>query len=297
MFSILTGLYGGLIAYIIEVGKLLDFLFPLDSVTSPFFWSVMFFIMMSLAVLLGVKLVSRIDTIMAITLVIAFGVLLFLLFPQVNPEYLSVSNYELGNLFFPYGVILFSLGGSAILGEVKSVLHDRTKFNMVIMVGTVIPILIYFLFTLVIVGTTGVNTSDDSIRSLIGINPLLARIASVLAIISMTTAFLGLGTILKDIFNQDFKIPYFLAWILAVIPPFIIFYLGIKSFILVISLSGAIMAGVEGVIIIAMHGKAKEKGQQLPSYNLTLPMWLKIFLFAVFSLGIVYEIYRVTIGF
>jgi len=68
LFSVLTGLYGGLIAYIIEVGKLLDFLFPLDSITSPFFWSLMFFITVSLAVLLGLKIVSRIDTILSILL-------------------------------------------------------------------------------------------------------------------------------------------------------------------------------------------------------------------------------------
>lgn len=291
LVSLLTGLYGGLIAYIIGVGRLIDFLIPLEAVTSPFFWSVLFFITLAFAVLIGLKLVSNLDTILSFMLVVAFLVLMMLVYPQIKLDYLSSYSSKLEDLFAPYGVILFSLGGASILAEVKSVLDDKRKYYQVILTGTLIPIILYFIFALVIVGVTGQATSDDAIRGLIAIKPVFAYSGAILGIISMTTSFLGLSTILKDMFNQDFKIPYFWAWVLSVFPPFIIFCLGLQSFFLVISVTGAIMAGIEGIIIILMHKKAKEKGQQVPVYTINIPRLLQYYLILIFILGIGYEIY------
>lgn len=291
--ALMTGLYGGLIAYIIKVGELLNFLVPLSDVTTSFFWSTLFFITMALAVLVGLKLVSNIDTFLTVMLLIAFIVLSFLLYPEIQPANLNYSNIKLDTLFFPYGVILFSLGGATILGEVKSILDNKKQYRRTIIWGTLIPIIIYFLFTVMIIGTTGLNTSDDAIRGLHEINPAFSTLGAVLAILTMTTSFLGLATILKDIYHQDFKIPYFGAWALAVFPAFIIYFLGIDSFITVIGVTGGVMAGLEGIIILLMHQQAKSKGDQFPLYEINFPELMKYFLICIFVLGIVYEVAKV----
>jgi tyrosine-specific transport protein len=226
-------------------------------------------------------------------MVLVFGILAILLFPQIEPTHLATSSFALSDLFLPYGVILFSLGGVSILGEVKTVLADKKKFKAVIIIGTVIPILVYFLFMLIIVGVTGPATSEDAIRGLMMISPTLTKIGAWVAILSMSSAFLGLGTILKDVFNIDFKIPYFWAWFMAVVPPFLLFMLGLHSFILVISITGALMAGLEGVMIILMHQKAVKQGDQYPPYEIPFPPPVKIIFLAVLGLGILYVTYNV----
>lgn len=294
LFSILASLYGGLTAYIIKVGELLDFLLPLEGITNSYFWSVAFFILMSLAVLIGLKVVSRLDSILTFLLVFAFLALAFFLFPEMDKNHLTTYSTKLNDLFIPYGVILFSLGGSTILAEVKGVLGDKRQFKKVILIGTLTPIIIYFFFSMVVLGVTGENTSDDAIRGLANYNILFSRIGACLAILSMSTAFLGLATILTSVFNQDFKIPHFASWLLAVLPPFIVFTLGLNSFISVISIAGSIMAGTEGILIIKMYEASKSQSLIIPPYELHLSRFTKGFLILIFSLGIIYELLHLS---
>lgn len=292
LIAALSGIYGGLIAYIIKVGELINFLLPLGDVVTPFFWSLLFFATVALAVFIGLKLISKLDSILTFVLIITFSVVSILLIPQIKNVNLFSWSHNFEDLFLPYGVILFSLGGTSILGEVKSVLEDKKRFRFAIIIGTVIPIILYFIFTFMIVNVTGLETSDDSIRGLEKINPLFSHLVAILAIIGMTTSFLGIATIAKHIFHQDFKLPYLWSWLLAIFPPFIIFCLGLKSFILVIGISGSVMAGLEGVLIMLMHGEAKKKGNQDSNYEIIFPVLIKYFLISIFILGFIYEIYH-----
>ena len=105
----------------------------------------------------------------------------------------------------------------------------------------------------------------------------------------MTTSFLVLGFILKELFLRDYKIPLFPAWALTVFIPLFIFLLGLRSFILVVGLAGGILSGIQGIILIATYYQAKKKGDRTPEFTFNLPKVFAYFIYLIFIFGIIYQ--------
>ncbi len=121
--------------------------------------------------------------------------------------------------------------------------------------------------------------------------PKVFVLGALLGILTMLTSFLTLGFALKEIFMLDYKINKITSWILACFVPFIIFLLGLTSFIKIIGIVGAITGGLNGIIILIMYQKAKEKGEQKPAFSVNLPKSIIYVLYLLFGLGILYQIY------
>ena len=92
-------------------------------------------------------------------------------------------------------------------------------------------------------------------------------------------------------FHQDFKIHRLNAWLLAVAPPMVLFIIGIRSFIGIISLAGGVALALEQILIVFLFARAKSRGDRLPEYSLNIPTWLLYTLMAMFSAGIVYFLF------
>ena len=101
---------------------------------------------------------------------------------------------------------------------------------------------------------------------------------------------------MKDIFEQDFKLNRFLAWVLACFIPLIIFLLNQPNFITMIALVGAIFSGFEGLLIILIWKKAKKIGKRKPEYSIRISSLVIYLLMAIFILGMVYKLVFPEIG-
>src|SRR3990167_2592993 len=84
---------------------------------------------------------------------------------------LSSQKFNINNLidlnmpmiFLPYGAILFPYLGTVSIPEVKEeLIKNRKLMKRSIIIGSLIPILIYILFALFIVGATGIETTEIS---------------------------------------------------------------------------------------------------------------------------------------
>jgi len=148
------------------------------------------------------------------------------------------------------------------------------------------------MFAFVVCGVAGQKTSEEAI---IGLSNFLGQrifiLGAILGILTMSTSFLTLGLALKEIFIYDYKINDITAWILACFVPFILFLLGLTSFIKVISMVGTITGGLNGIIILLMYLKACERGEQKPAFSINLPRPIIYILCLIFGLGILYQIY------
>lgn len=193
--------------------------------------------------------------------------------------------------FLPYGIVFFSLTGGAAIPELRQILKgEERKIKKVIVYGTIIPAIIYLLFALTVVGVTGQKTTEDAISGLI---PYLGQnivvLGAAFGFLAVITSFLMLGRNLRKMFQLDYKLNKLLAWALACFVPLAVFLFGLKDFILVIGLIGAVAGGFEGIITTLIYIKAKKMGDRQPEYSLKMKkvyVWAMVLLFA---LGIIYQ--------
>lgn len=288
-FTFVLSSYSALLAYIIVGGEFLSNILSFQFALSPFALSFIFFITGALAVAGGLRLVSTIDLFMSLLYI--GGVILILGWGAHKIDFGNFGLFNKDYWFLPYGVLLFALSGSSIVLQ-REVLEGReNQFKRAIIWGTILPAIIYLIFSFTVVGISGDTTSPEAF---FGLLPFLgSRIiwfGSAFGLLAIFTSFLTLGDVLKESFRYDFNLKKPLAWLLAILPPWLIFSLGVNNFINVISLAGAVAVGLQSIMFIFIYGKIKRVGHRIPEYSLHLPMafWYSMISIAVF--GIIYTL-------
>jgi len=287
--TVLFEYYGSLLAYIIIGGNFLRIIFGRFFVNNEVFWASIFFVAGAVLIFCGMKTVVKNELFLTGLLLLAMAVVLFSGLPQID-----LANFKTGNFnkfFLPYGVILFSLAGSVAIPEVRRVMRGQEKkIKKAIIWGTLIPIVLYVFFALVVVGVTGSGTTEEAID---GLAPYLGEwivsLGAIFGVLAVFTSFLVLGLGLKEVFHDDYKMKKTAAFCLALLVPFLVYLAGFKSFIFIIGLLGALASGFDGILTILIYFKAKKAGDRQPEYQIKTGVfwgWLLVFLF---SLGILYE--------
>ena len=285
------GMYGALLAYTILGGEFLDIIFPFIPSLTPFHFSLIFFVLASLGVFTDIRTVARVEFLMVFFLI---GVILFLFLrsiPELKP--MNFLGLDAKNAFLPYGVILFSLAGGAAIPELRDVIGGKsTKFKKVIIFGTLIPAVLYLVFAVSVVGTSGSGTSEEAFRGLLPwFGSFVTFIGALFGVVAVFTSFLVIGINLKKVFWYDYGIPKILSWVLASGVPLILFIAGLQSFIRIIALAGAVMGGMEGLLILAVHRKSKKMGDRSPEYSIGIPKLVFWGLCGMFAVGIIWQVF------
>lgn len=289
-FSSLFGLYGALLVYIIISGEFLSTIFSSWLGGSAFVYSLIFFAIGALAIFRGIGLIERLELIMTLFLILV----IFLIFFS-GLSHFNISNLQTINLkyfFLPYGVILWSLGGGAAIPEIKEMLkEDGKRYKRIITLGTIIPAFLYLLFMFIVVGVTGVDTTPEAIKGLIGVlGKGIVIWGAIFGILALTTSFFMLGLSLKKIFWYDYKIKKNLSWFLVCSVPLVCFLLGLRQFIPIIGFLGVVLGAIQGTILVLIYKKAKKLGNREPEYSLKIPNLVTYSLVGIFILGLIYQI-------
>jgi len=284
------GFYAVIVAYIILGGQFLHILL------SPFFggavliYQVIFFFVMAFIILIGIKTIVFSEMLMTGALLLVMAFLTVLAATKTNLS--NFLNFNIGEFFAPYGVILFSITGAAAVPEVLEIMSRNKKdAKKAIFWGSVIPIALIALFAFAILGATGGNTTQDAISGLGTIfGGWVLYLGAFFGLFAVATSFLPLVLYSKEQFHLDFKINGYLSWFLACGVPFLIFLLGTKDFIKIISFSGAVFSGFEAFLVIWIYARARKMGERKPEYEVRLPLAFLIFMGVVFLLGMIYEV-------
>lgn len=283
--SMVLGIYGALIAYIIGVGEALAAIFNYNA----FVFSVGFFLVFAFLVYKGIRWVANSELIF--TSVVIFLILAISLICVFSGklELVRLSEFSLSKIFLPYGVILFAFIGAAAVPEMREILGRNGKeMKKAIFIASFIPLVLYALFAFAVIGVFGKNITEVATVGLgreFGVMVLL--FANLFAVFAMSSSFLVLALALKEVYDYDYKLNHNLSWLLACVIPFLIFLLGVKSFIKVIGFTGVFAGGLEGVLIVLMLWKAKKKGERKPEYNLRYTKIVGIILIIIFGLGVI----------
>jgi tyrosine-specific transport protein len=289
-FSNSLGLTGGLLAYLIVGSGFLFSLFKPILGGSNFIYLLIFFSVGAILIYFGIKSIAQVELLL---LILFFGILVFVFvrgFSLIETKHLFVSNSAY--LFLPYGAVLFSLSGIALVPEVKEMLsRQRAALKKLIFLAIVISVITYLFFIYLVLGIAGPEVSVDAIT---GLGKFLSQgvisLALIFGFLTVFTSFLTIGLTLKKILWYDLKLKKDLAWALACFVPLILFIIGLNNFITVISLTGGVFLAIDAILITLVYLKAKTKGELKPAFSLNLPRFLVYGLILFFVLGIIYEI-------
>jgi len=282
--ALFISLYGALLAYLIKIGEFLALIFGLDE---PILFSVLFFIWAGIAIYLGLRAVSVLEVLIVVFLLGLIFLIGILGLGRIEPA--NFSGMDLSFLFLPYGVILFALSGSAVIPEMEEILrNEHHNLKKSIIIGSLIPLIVYILFVLVIVGICGNFVSDDTITNLpLFLPKWIVFLGATLAILAMGSSFLSLGYVLREVWFRDFKFSKFSGFILACFPSLVLFLAGAKSFIGILGITGAAAGGLTGILILILSQKVKKTGKQEPAYSLNLSKFFIFILFLMFLVGMI----------
>ena len=277
---------GSLLAYFIGVGQVLSEVFSGTSLM----WGLIFYIVASALLYFGIKLIKNIEFILTGFIFLIVLVILFL--SHAHFEINNLASFDFSKLLIPYGVVLFACSGIMAIPEVRQILFRKEYlFKKAIFLGALIPSIIYFIFAWIVVGVSGLDTTEVATIGLGKVvGPEILIIGNIFAFFTMSTSFLTLGLGLKETLHFDFKMKHLYSWLLTILIPIIIYFLGFTDFISTLAIVGALGFGINGIIYIVCYWFARKHGRRRPEYVLpkSFVLPVSILLALVFLGGLIY---------
>jgi len=279
-------LYGSLIAYTVGEGEVLSFVF-FGSTAFAIIFSIIFFVIMAFLVYLGLKALEDGEKFGLIVVSAMILAIFFFFFSKINLSNFTLASSNYASWFLPYGVILFAFLALSALPEMREELaKNEKKFKHAIIIGSLIPLILYLLFAVSIYGFAGAFTPEIATLA-------LGKLPCILAIFTMFTAFFALGIALKEVFMYDFKFKKNSCFLLTIIPVLILSVLIIlfklTTFIKLLGFIGSIAGGLAAILVLLMVKQAKSKGDRFPEYKIPLNWIMIIILIIIFLAGIIYQ--------
>ena len=287
MVPVVIGSFVVMLVYLIIGSQFLSAIFiPLIG-GSTLVYALAYFALVSTLIYIGIRLISKFEFWALALLLVALVTIFLKGFAKINLANLFMPATGAGGwrtIFLPYGAILFSLWGTGLIPEIEEMVRGRKKsLRNIIIAGSAIPVVMYLVFVFLVLGITGPSTTESALpglKNFLGNGAIL--VALFIGVITTFTAFLSQGILLKKIFMYDLGIKQFPAWVFCCSVPLVLFLLGVRSFIPLVSFMGGILLGIDGILILLMYQKIG--GKKIVLYPLML----------VFILGIIYEIMYFT---
>lgn len=285
-FAVIFGIYAGLIAYMLGMGKSLSYLFFSDLSYATHF-GVVVGLAMSYLLRGGMKSLKRFEKIGVAIILSLLLVIIAIFIPKVVLG--NLLGFDSASILLPFGIVLFALMSFHSIPEIKIILkRNEKRFKRVLTTGTAVSVIFYILFTLVVVGFMGSNTPDVATLALGGV-------FIVLGMFTMFTSYLASGNALRESFQFDERFSKKKSWFMATVIPIVLFLIiqstDFFSFTSILSLGGVVSGGITAILVLLMVNRAKEKGNRKPEYEMPRSWLLIGFLILIFVSGVVRELF------
>lgn len=284
------GISGTLLAYILVSSIFLNEIFAIFwHGSSEFLWAL---VMVGIGLLITsfpLKKEAAINGILTSILIVFVVFLVGFLLERVDAVNLEGINLE--NAIVPYGVLLFALSGGIVVPDVITVLGRNRKIaRIAIVVGTLIPAILYFFFALVVVGVAGPLVSPDAI---LGLLPIMGEniviFGSLIGFLAAFTSYIVMNISFQALLRLDFGMRKIYSWCLASAVPFILYLLGFQNFIIVIGAVGALAVGIDSALVLwAYHKIRKKEGARFSAFSY---IW-KFAIYVIIGGGVLYQVYK-----
>ncbi|AIF69782.1 amino acid permease [Palaeococcus pacificus DY20341] len=251
--------YGALIAYIAGSGDIISSLFGV----SPKVSALLFWFLMSAVVFMGLKASGEAELMLNFLLLGALTLAIALVLPKVDSSNLSYANTSA--VTKGIGVAVFAYVSHMVVPEMLKGLKDVKKTTKAVMIGYIVPMVFYAFFVLTFVGAFGLGTPELATSALERFYGSLGKILGlILPLAAICTSYIGIGLAQMDNIKEMFGISKSKAWLLTVIPPLLIYFAGLNSFVNALWIAGT-FGGLlyAGILPTLMYLKAKKVYQKL----------------------------------
>lgn len=284
--ALVFGIYSALIAYLIGEGESLSRLF-FGNPDYAIYFGIAFWLGMVFLLSEGIKGLKKVEP---YAVLVIFAIILGIFFwfiPSVNFE--NVSYVNTTNFFIPFGVVLFALLGFSAVPELRREIKGKEKLlKKAIIVGMIIPIVLYALFAFVFIGVLGDNVPEVATLA-------FGKIIVLLGIFTMFTSYFVLSFALKDVFTYDFYKTnfsrFFFVSILPLLLYLIISFFDLFDFVTILGIGGVVSGGVVGILSLVMNLKAKTLGERKPEYSVPINWGIIVIIGIVLIAGVVIELF------
>lgn len=283
---------GALLAYIIGEGSALSALLGGNTLL----YSLVFWAVGSIFIAGGLEYIKKVEGIFS--LVVMLMLVGLSAYALSKTSVLPWQEVHITNLFLPYGVILFALRAAPAIAEAEAVLPgDPAKFKKALIIGTLLPVALYVLFAVAVARVTSHATTEVATVGLgQKFGPTIRIAGNFFAALAMCTAYLGLGTALKDTLVWDFKFKRWLAMAVVALAPIILFILGAHNFIAILDVVGGVFIGFEAIIMVLIYWQARKKGDIAPAQFQLRHIWLitvpVILIFSILTVVSVFKVFK-----
>jgi len=284
-FAMIFGVYSALLAYLIGEGESLSRILPGN--INPIFLAITFWIIMTLLLREGLRGLKKVETwgVIAVIVIIVGIFLKFL--PQIKPSNIIVFNQAYFTI--PIGIVLFALLGFTSIPELRQEIKGQEKLlKKAIILGSLIPIILYILFSAVFVGILGGEVTEVATLS-------FGPIITILGIFTMLTSYFVLSYSLRDTFKFDIKSTKKINFIFTSLIPLIMYILiaqyNIIGFASILGIGGVISGGLTGILILLISKKAKASKRNKNDPEIQMPInWPIIIILSItFLAGIILQ--------
>ena len=264
-----------------------------------------FVVIFGLVVYVGVRSVDYLNRFFALGFVLAYAILVILISPHVQSDLLTRTWPEYA--IVPLTLVLTSFGFHIIIPVLVNYLErDLKAIRYTLLIGTSVPLVVYIVWQLLIVGAVPLDGLVNMLRSgqpaatLTGTlerltnSPMVATATALLSFFAIVTSFLGVSLSLSDFLRDGLKVESsrvgrVVVVVLTFVPPLIFAWAYPDGFITAISYAGLFVAILLGMLPIAMVFVDRYIRRRRHEYRVAGgPIWLVIS-FAFFALAIVIE--------
>ncbi|MFH1346683.1 MAG: aromatic amino acid transport family protein [Spirochaetota bacterium] len=289
VFSSVFGLFLTLIAYLALSASFLNLIFP-DSFNGLSI--IIFWLLGSVAIFLGIRKISFLELFIT-SGVILVSILVFIFGIVDLEKIISIPVFNFKNIFFPYGIILFSFAGRVAIPTVinyfKKTNQPVSGAGKSIVLGTLIPALVYVLFVFGILGLSGV-VSEDAVSGLVGVaSSFILALIGIFALVSLWDSYFIVGMDINNSLKYDLKFPKMLAGVAVIILPLLFYFFGLRRFLELASLIGGVFIAFEGALICLIWLKSLKRKTERVFLKKLSPVFAYV-LVLVFIGGLVYEL-------
>ncbi|PIT92743.1 MAG: hypothetical protein COU08_01085 [Candidatus Harrisonbacteria bacterium CG10_big_fil_rev_8_21_14_0_10_42_17] len=277
-----------LTAYLVLAGS---FFILIGIGESSTFNAVLFWMVGSVLFFINLRRIAFIELIIT-SAIIAIIALLFILGIQRSAP-ISFFGAPRSFSFFPLAPILFSLAGRTAIRSVVDYLNPRkgTRFvshiRRVIVFGTLVPAFVNLVFVIGVLSLTPIIT-DDAVRGLIGFIPESILIAvGFLGVFSLLSSYGVIGINIGDILRYDLRLPLFMRISIVLGGPLVLYFLGFKNFLVLVSFIGGVFLALEAFVIMYLWFKARSKTNTIFPYRKGVAVG---FIFLIFSIAFIAEL-------
>ncbi len=290
--SYLFGLSGTLLAYLVLGGTFLGEIFRwLWPGALPALGPLAFYVLGTAVVFRSIRFESVINALFTLALVVAIVILSVTLLPSFSAAALRIGSP--GAFFAPYGVLLFAMSGAAIIPEMRRVLGRSAmpRLPHLVIGGTAAAALLYLIFATAVLGASGADTTPDAIRGLaLRFGDVYLLGGSIIGFLAAITSFIAIGVVLEGMFATDMQLPRRSAWTLTAAIPAGLYLLGLRNFIEIVSVIGAVGIGVDSIFILFLERAVRRVRHRTLEFRLRIPGAVRLALVVMLGLGVLLEL-------